>query len=131
MDNVGPNWIRFAHLPQKRFLGKLPVIIAYQLYSFMLQYFKKSSKSKSWGKRLHNFGPNWVWDTSLKRIILELLYTIMLCYFKKIGYWISICLSLLCVIMPEKFKHMLIGRIITDKVAWIWPKLGPNCPCPE
>ena len=66
--NFGPNWIWIAHFYQNKFLRKLTVTIVYQLYSFILQHFKKSSKSKSWDKRLHDFGPNWVWFTSLKKI---------------------------------------------------------------
>ena len=47
-------------------------------YSFMLEHFKKSSKSKSSDKRLENFGPNWVWVTALKKKLLRKLTNIVL-----------------------------------------------------
>ena len=81
LDNFGSNRMQIAHLPQKSFLGKLTVAIVYQLYSFRLQQFEivlKSSKSKSCDKRLHNFGPNWMWHTSLKKFFLGKLTNIAL-----------------------------------------------------
>ena len=93
-DNLGPKWIWIAHFPKNRFLRKLTVTIVYEVYSFILQHLKESSKSKSLDKRLHNCNPNPVWVTSLKKnflwklnktALIKLLYIIMPCHFKKIS----------------------------------------------
>ena len=48
-------WSKLLICPKRAFLAKLTVTIVYLLHSFMLRHFKKSPKSKSCDRMLHNF----------------------------------------------------------------------------
>ena len=60
LQYFGLNWVQIVHLPHKRF---------WSCYNIL----KKPLKSKSWGRRLQNSGPNWVWVTPPKGYFLEKL----------------------------------------------------------
>ena len=92
--------------PKGHYLAKLTVTVVYQLYSFMLQHFKKSSKRKWWDRRLYNFGLNWVRVTSLKKNFLGPAFP-----------WTNYCIPS-CYVISKKLSQRRSwekGSIITGK----------------